>query len=169
VRENGGQYTHAAVWAAIAMLDAGMTESGTELLAALNPASRYADADPKLAEKYVAEPYALAGDVYSNPDFAGRCGWSLYTGAAAWYYKAVLEYLLGYDERGGGFTITPRLSGRFPGFTLQVARHGTQYTIRAQPGAKTEYRLDGKIVNNSFKFDKKRHLLEITVEIKNGR
>ncbi len=169
VRENGGQYTHAAVWAAIALLDAGMTDSGTELLIALNPASRYADADTKLAERYGAEPYALAGDVYSNPDFAGRCGWSIYTGAATWYYKAVLEYLLGYNERSDGFTITPKLSGRFPIFTLQVNRRGTQYTIRAESGNKTEYKLDGKIVNNSFKFDKKRHLLEITVEIKPGR
>jgi cyclic beta-1,2-glucan synthetase len=163
VRENGGQYTHAAVWAAIALLDAGMTEQGVELLRAINPAERCTDHE--LGESYGGEPYALAGDVYSNPDFAGRCGWSMYTGAAAWYYKAVLEYLLGYDEREGGFTITPKLTESFPNFTLQVNRHGTQYTIRAERGSKTEYKLDGKIVNNYFPFDKKRHLLEITVEI----
>jgi len=165
VRENGGQYTHAAVWAAIAMLDAGMIDQGTELLFALNPAERCTD--PELAEIYGGEPYAMAGDVYSNPDFAGRCGWSLYTGAAAWYYKAVLEYLLGYDERADGFSITPKLSARFPGFTLQVQRHGTQYTIRAQLGDRTEYRLDGEpVADKFFPFDKKRHNLEITVENK---
>ena len=121
----------------------------------------------KLAEIYGGEPYAMAGDVYSNPDFAGRCGWSLYTGAAAWYYKAVLEYLLGYDERADGFSITPKLSARFPGFTLQVQRHGTQYTIRAQLGDRTEYRLDGEpVADKFFPFDKKRHNLEITVENK---
>lgn len=167
VRENGGQYTHAAVWAAIALLDAGMTERGVELLRAINPAERCTD--PELAESYGGEPYALAGDVYSNPDFVGRCGWSMYTGAAAWYYKAVLEYLLGYRETGEGFTISPKLTENFPGFTLQVQRRGTQYTIRAARGEKIEYRLDGKTAENFFPFDKKRHLLEITVEIKQSK
>lgn len=163
VRENGGQYTHAAVWGAMALLRAGLTEQGTELLLALNPASHFGD--ETMAKQYKGEAYALAGDVYSNPDFIGRCGWSMYTGAAAWYYKAVLEELLGYAERGDGFTVNPRLSARFPSYTLRVHRYGGEYLIRVSSGDENSWRLDGKIVNNMFKFDKKRHLLEITVEI----
>ncbi len=172
VRENGGQYTHAAVWGAMALIGAGMKTQGTEILLAINPASRRDDEE--LAKRYKGEPYALAGDVYSAPEFPGRCGWSMYTGAAAWYYKAVLEYLLGYSEREGGFAISPRLSKLFDGFTLSMRKHGTDYQIRVIAGDKTSYKLDGKIiasknrpevVNNSFPFDRKTHLLEITVEI----
>ena len=72
-----------------ALLDAGMTEQGVELLRAINPAERCTDHE--LGESYGGEPYALAGDVYSNPDFAGRCGWSMYTGAAAWYYLSLIH------------------------------------------------------------------------------
>ena len=100
---------HGAVWAAIALLDAGMTEQGVELLRAIN--SRESLQTMSSAESWGGKPYALAGDVYSNPGLLrARCGLSMYTGAAAWYYKAVLEYLLGYDEREGGFTITPKLT-----------------------------------------------------------
>ncbi|MBQ7646371.1 MAG: hypothetical protein IJS94_03790, partial [Clostridia bacterium] len=85
LRENGGQYTHAAVWAAKAMLDAGETEIGLEFMSALNPASRCSD--HFLAERYKAEPYFISADIYYAKGLEGRAGWSLYTGSAAWYYK----------------------------------------------------------------------------------
>ncbi|MDE6588839.1 MAG: hypothetical protein K2K53_00540, partial [Oscillospiraceae bacterium] len=79
IRENGGQYTHAAVWLALACLRLGWTEEGYELLSMLLPAKH----DGMI---YRAEPYVLAGDVYANPSHRGRGGWSWYTGAAGWYY-----------------------------------------------------------------------------------
>lgn len=85
LRENGGQYTHAAVWGAMGFLCAGQNERADEIINALCPALRARD--KTLFEKYKAEPYVLCGDVYSNPSHEGRGGWSWYTGSAAWYYE----------------------------------------------------------------------------------
>ncbi|MBQ7460546.1 MAG: hypothetical protein IJS72_04170 [Oscillospiraceae bacterium] len=104
-RENGGQYTHAAVWLAISLLDFGREEEGTELLEALLPSGR------SLGE-YIAEPYVLAGDVYANPSNEKRGGWSWYTGAAGWYLRAVREHLLGLKLRDGRLYIEPHLPQR---------------------------------------------------------
>lgn len=89
IRENGGQYTHAAVWLAAALFKAGMHEEGNKIIKAINPLSRYSD---KLqAEMYLAEPYVLAGDVYYAENAVGRAGWSHFTGSAAWYYRLIAE------------------------------------------------------------------------------
>jgi len=107
IRENGGQYTHAAVWLAMALLREGQIEEGYRLLRMLNPADFCRD--PLRAQIYRAEPYALAGDVSAARGIAGRAGWSLYTGSAAWYYRAVLEELLGLRLSGGRLYAEPRL------------------------------------------------------------
>ncbi|HBL85441.1 MAG: hypothetical protein A2Y17_04545 [Clostridiales bacterium GWF2_38_85] len=98
IRENGGQYTHAAVWAALGLWRAGKKDKAVELFNALNPAIRCRD--EKLAKAYKIEPYVLAGDIYANPQHMGRGGWSWYTGAAAWYYRALLE-VFGDDKFNG--------------------------------------------------------------------
>ena len=90
IRENGGQYTHAAVWLAAAMLEKGMNEEGQKLLEAINPMSFY-DSEEK-AKAYRAEPYVLAGDVSFGKGIAGRAGWTHFTGSAAWYYRTVQRY-----------------------------------------------------------------------------
>ncbi len=163
IRENGGQYTHAAVWGAMGLAEIGRHEEAAILLRTINPAARSATREG--AERYRGEPYFLAGDVSASPDFPGRCGWSLYTGAAGWYYLAVTESLMGFRFSGDSFSVTPRLSPSFPGFAATFTRQGTTYTVRAEIGETTVYRLDGKNVNNLFYFDKNSHLLEITVEI----
>ncbi|MCL2754628.1 MAG: hypothetical protein FWD35_02775, partial [Oscillospiraceae bacterium] len=83
VRENGGQYTHSAIWLALACHRAGLTEQAKELLEAISPLGR--------AAEYKCEPYYLAADVYSNPKAYGRGGWSIYTGSASWYYRVLRE------------------------------------------------------------------------------
>ena len=88
MRENGGQYTHGAVWLGLACLRAGLTEEGNNILDALNPITRSENGGYK---RYMAEPYYLCGDVYTNKNCHGRGGWSIYTGSAAWYYKALRE------------------------------------------------------------------------------
>ena len=163
IRENGGQYTHAAVWGAMGLAAIGRHEEAAILLRTINPAALCAT--PQGSQRYGGEPYYLAGDVSASPDFPGRCGWSLYTGAAGWFYLAVTESLMGFRFAGDSFTVTPRLSEAFPGFTATFTREETSYTVHASLGASTAYRLDGKNVNNLFYFDKKSHLLEITVEI----
>ncbi|MDR2646535.1 MAG: hypothetical protein LBB67_00180 [Oscillospiraceae bacterium] len=103
VRENGGQYTHAAVWFAMAMLRDGRTADGWRLLQTLNPA--YFCRNREQMERYQGEPYAMAGDVSGAPGIKGRAGWTLYTGAAGWYYRAVLEELLGLRMENGVFRL----------------------------------------------------------------
>ena len=92
LRENGGQYTHGAVWLGMACLKAGMVEQGCGILSALSPIRHSADGG---YERYKTEPYYLCGDVYANKNCLGRGGWSIYTGSAAWYYRALTEGLLG--------------------------------------------------------------------------
>ncbi|HAN21084.1 MAG: hypothetical protein A2Y15_05015 [Clostridiales bacterium GWF2_36_10] len=99
IRENGGQYTHAAVWAAIGYILAGKRDIGLEIMSAINPASRCTDFET--AKKYKVEPYVITADVYTASEHNGRGGWSWYTGAAAWYYKAMLEYVMGISLTDG--------------------------------------------------------------------
>ena len=87
VRENGGQYTHAAIWLAKAYFDTGDMEKGLDILRILNPIS-HSDSKEE-AERYMVEPYVIAADVYSNEDHVGRGGWTWYTGSAAWMYKVI--------------------------------------------------------------------------------
>ena len=101
-RENGGQYTHAALWLVSALLRRDRREEAWETLSALLPG----DKDPAV---YLCEPYVLAADEYSAPGHMGEGGWSWYTGAAGWFLRIVAEELLGFHLQGGVFTIRPRL------------------------------------------------------------
>lgn len=135
VRENGGQYTHGALWLAIALLKAGRADEGAGLLRLLNPAAKYADG---LGDAYEGEPYALAGDVYANPGCPGRVGWSQYTGAAGWFYTAVLRHLLGLQPHGETLTLSPSLPESWPGYTLRITLRGTPLIIEVTRAAGEE-------------------------------
>ncbi len=163
VRENGGQYTHAAAWAIMAMAEIGMNSEAIEALTAINPASICSSREG--SERYRGEPYFLAGDVSGADGFDGRCGWSIYTGSASWMFNAIMFSILGIAIEADSFTVTPTLSRTLPCFTAVFDHLGSTYEIVAHIGSKTQYILDGKIVNNLFYFDKNYHLLEITVEI----
>ena len=135
-RENGGQYTHAAVWLAMAMLDAGMTEKGCELLLAILPGGRNADV-------YAAEPYVLAGDVCAAPESAGRGGWSWYTGAAGWFYTAAAERLLGLRVRKGRLFVEPRIPADWEGFSAEYRTESGTLHIRVGTGPERRVTVDG--------------------------
>ncbi len=136
VRENGGQYTHAAVWLCMACFECGFLDEGQRLLSLLLPSTH-----PEGI--YRAEPYVLAADVYSNPLHVGRGGWSWYTGASAWYYRVCLEYMLGIKASGGELLIAPRLPSSWQGFEASVRIGGARYSIRARRGEKQKLLLDG--------------------------
>jgi cyclic beta-1,2-glucan synthetase len=163
IRENGGQYTHAAVWAALGFFMIGDVAKGTEILFAINPAERYLN--PDVAKAYRIEPYVFAGDVYANPQHVGRGGWSFYTGSAAWYRKVALEVLCGYTEEGDGFRLKPLLSDAFNSFSLTVNKRGTYYRIAVSPSDVFSLVLDGKMVsdgeNHFFLFDGEAHEAEL--------
>ena len=156
-RENGGQYTHAAVWGAMALLRAGENEKGYEALRSIDPGGRD-------REVYRLEPYALAGDVYTANGYTGRGGWSQYTGAAGWYIYALLHDLLGYEEREDGFCLCPRLCASFPAFTLEVRKRATVYRLEVSSGAAYSLLTDGKRGENRFFFDGGEHIVKIILQ-----
>lgn len=121
VRENGGQYTHAAVWAAMAFAEAGRVERAWQLFDLINPVRRAGE--EKTTEIYKGEPYVVAADVYANPAHYGRAGWTWYTGSAGWMYRLLIETFLGLTREGARLRIAPRLPAAWPGVDIAY-RHG---------------------------------------------
>lgn len=147
VRENGGQYTHAAVWYLIACCRAGDKREANRVLRLLNPVKRCRDADKNAA--YKGEPYVLAGDVYTNPDNAGRAGWTWYTGSAAWLYKAVIEEMLGVKKRGESLVFSAPTIDYPERVTLEYDYEGTTYVVRFEKAEKKGLRIKGVNYTNS--------------------
>jgi cellobiose phosphorylase len=127
VRENGGQYTHGALWTALAFAELGDAERAWEALALLDPVS-HGDSAAAIA-KYKVEPYVIAGDVYSSPWHAGRGGWTWYSGSAAWLYQLVVDSLLGFERRGTRLRLRPLLPRGWPGFTIIYRFGAATYEI----------------------------------------
>jgi len=121
VRENGGQYTHAALWFAMALARRGDGTRAAKMLRILNPIERARD--PETVWRYGLEPYVVAADVYRLPGRIGHGGWSWYTGSAAWMYRAWVEEILGLKVRGDHIQLNPVIPGWWEGFRLRY-RHG---------------------------------------------
>ena len=133
VRENGGQYSHAGVWALMAQAETGDAEAAWQSFQALSPAHR--SIHPARGPVYELEPYVMAGDVYGSPPYVGRGGWSWYTGSAAWLYRAALESLLGLRVQQGQLRLKPCVPAHWPSFdiTLRLATQaGRVVTVRWQ-------------------------------------
>jgi cyclic beta-1,2-glucan synthetase len=122
IRENGGQYTHGAIWSVIAFAMLGDGDKAAALFSLINPI-HHADT-PAAARRYKVEPYVIAADVYSVAPHAGRGGWTWYTGSAGWMYRAGLERILGFRIEAGSLLLDPCIPKAWPGFGI-VYRHGT--------------------------------------------
>jgi len=130
VRENGGQYTHAALWFAMALARRGDGTRAAKILRLLNPVERARD--PETVWRYALEPYVVAADVYRLSGRIGQGGWSWYTGSAAWMYRAWVEEVLGLKVRGDHLQLDPVIPGWWEGFHLRY-RHGeTIYEIQVE-------------------------------------
>jgi cyclic beta-1,2-glucan synthetase len=127
IRENGGQYTHAAVWALMAIAKAGNGDEAAELFHMLNPINH--TRTPGAVAKYRTEPYVVDGDVYARPPHAGRGGWSWYTGSAGWLYRAGLEHILGLRARGDRFIVSPCVPSSWTEFSITWRHNGATYQI----------------------------------------
>ena len=125
VRENGGQYTHAVVWAAMAWAELGQADAAWRAWVACSPAHRVAD--PALGPRFGLEPYAVAADIYSQPPWAGRGGWNWYSGSAAGLYRAAIGSLCGLQVRAGWLRFVPVLPSHWPAVQLTLRRHGRLY------------------------------------------
>ena len=127
VRENGGQYTHGAVWAALAFAMQGDGDKAGELMSMLNPI-RHADT-PTAIHRYKVEPYVVCADVYSEPPHVGRGGWTWYTGSAGWMYRVALEWLLGFRVQGTNLVLDPCIPRDWPGFEIAFCYRSARYEI----------------------------------------
>jgi len=127
VRENGGQYTHAAIWAAMAFAQQGDAERAWELARMINPIRHTQDADAVAV--YKVEPYVLAADVYGVAPHVGRGGWTWYTGSAGWMYRLLTESLLGLQRRGSELELAPCLPRDWPEYELRYRFGASLYVI----------------------------------------
>jgi cyclic beta-1,2-glucan synthetase len=121
VRENGAQYTHAALWAVLATALLGDRDRAFELFQMLNPLTHART--PEEVETYQVEPYVVAADVYTAEGHVGRGGWTWYTGSASWMYRVGLEGILGFKKRGDTLFIEPRAPAAWREYTIEY-RHG---------------------------------------------
>ena len=136
VRENGGQYTHGAIWAAMAFAELGDDKRAWELLRMINPVMHALTADA--VATYKAEPYVIAADVYAVAPHTGRGGWSWYTGSAGWMYRLIVESLLGLHLEVDKLYFAPCLPAQWPGFTMRYRYRATIYHIEVVQIAATQ-------------------------------
>ena len=128
LRENGGQYSHAAMWAVMAFAKLGEGDKAGDLFSLLNPINHART--PAETARYKVEPYVVAADVYSVPPHVGRGGWTWYTGAAGWMYRAGIEGILGIRCEGEFLIINPTVPAGWPDFEVTVRKGSTRYEIR---------------------------------------
>ena len=172
IRENGGQYTHGAVWAALAHLMQGDGDRAGELLAMLNPI-RHADS-PSAMHRYKVEPYVACADVYSEAPHVGRGGWTWYTGSAGWMYRVALEWALGFRVQGTHLLIDPCIPRHWPGFEINFQYRSARYEITVKNPQKLcqgvlSLTLDGEKLADAATFlvplmdDAKLHRVQVTL------
>jgi cyclic beta-1,2-glucan synthetase len=171
IRENGGQYTHAAVWAAMAFAELGDSQRAWELLAMINPVNHGRSADE--IKTYKVEPYVLAGDVYAVPPHTGRGGWSWYTGSAGWMYRLIIESLLGLRLEADKLHFAPCFNADWPEFKIHYRYRETLYHITVtQTDGETNVTVDGIEQHDSTEQhnrtmplidDRQEHIVEVRV------
>jgi len=130
VRENGGQYSHAAIWSVLAFALQGDGDRATQLFAMLNPIN-HANTRAEI-QRYKVEPYVIAADIYSVAPHVGRGGWTWYTGSAAWMYRVGIESILGLRLDGGDLLLNPCIPKNWPGFEMVFRHGGARYEISVE-------------------------------------
>jgi cyclic beta-1,2-glucan synthetase len=130
IRENGGQYTHAALWTVIALARLGRGDEAMELFHMINPINH--SRTQQALERYRAEPYVVAADIYAHPMHVGRGGWTWYTGSAGWMYQAAINELLGLRRHGQTFSMDPCVPAMWPSYTVDWRYGRSLYRISVQ-------------------------------------
>ena len=166
VRENGGQYTHGAIWVIIAEAMLGLGDKAGEIFRMINPIEH--SRTKEASNKYRVEPYVIAADVYGASNLAGRGGWTWYTGSSSWYYKAGIEYLLGLKIEDGYLKIEPCIPKDWKEYQMQYRWKESIYNIKVlNPEGNntgiTRVILNGEEVENNIRLDGKRNIYNIHV------
>jgi cellobiose phosphorylase len=152
VRENGAQYTHAALWSVLATALQGRGDRAFELFQMINPLTR--TITPEEVATYKVEPYVVAADVYTAEGHVGRGGWTWYTGSAGWMYRIGIEAILGFKKRGNVLFIEPRVPAAWPEYVIEYRFGESLYVITVRDAAKVDARtseihLDGSRLEGS--------------------
>jgi len=169
VRENGGQYTHGAIWTAMAFALLGENERAWELFSMLNPVHH--GRTPRQIATYKVEPYVVAADVYAIPPHTGRGGWTWYTGSAGWMYRLLVETLLGANLEGDRLRLAPRMPKQWPGYKIhyryrQTVYHITIVRLAADSTGQDSLTVDGReFPGPTFPLedDRKEHTVEMRI------
>ena len=168
VRENGAQYTHAALWAVLATALQGDGDRAMHLYSMINPVTHAMT--PEGVATYKVEPYVIAADVYTTEGHVGRGGWTWYTGSASWLYRVGLEAILGFTKRANALTIDPCIPSDWNEFSIEYLHNETTYSIlvRNPSGAQKgvdSVTLDGTQVNGPVQLtdDGNRHEIIVTM------
>ena len=169
VRENGGQYTHGAIWAVMAFAELGETERAWELFSLLNPVRHATDLTE--VNRYKVEPYVVVADIYAVGPHTGRGGWSWYTGSAGWMYRLIVETLLGLRLEADQLRLNPRLPRAWESLKLHYRHRDTFYHITVKrAGVEVDQtvrvNVDGKEQPDAtihLVDDRREHAVEVTV------
>jgi len=168
VRENGGQYTHAAIWAIIAFTKLGFGDKAVEYYRMINPIehSRTKDA----ARKYKVEPYVIPADIYGANNLVGRGGWTWYTGSSSWFCKAGLEDILGLKIEAGMLKLEPCISSKWEEYSIKYRYKTSIYNINVKnpegkcTGENQKFYLNGKeIEEKQIKLEDNNSINEIEI------
>lgn len=168
VRENGGQYTHAAIWTALAFAIMGETEKAWEIFGLLNPVN-HGDTPEQIAI-YKVEPYVIAADVYAAEGHLGRGGWTWYTGSAAWMYRLLVETLLGVNLQGDKLQLVPHLPQKWDSYKIHYRFKNTVYHItihRVTDSSAVHLIVDGQQQESKNSFimmdDRREHFVDMWI------
>ncbi|HEY5466986.1 MAG TPA: glycosyl transferase, partial [Clostridia bacterium] len=170
VRENGGQYTHAAAWVIIAFAKLGDGDKAWELFELINPINLTENF--RECARYKVEPYVMAADVYAAYPHTGRGGWTWYTGSAGWMYRAGLEYILGFQKNGDAIVMDPCIPGKWKEYAIEYKYLDTGYHIRVTnpeglcKGVR-QITVDGKPVTGN-RFDLENDKIDHHIEVMMG-
>lgn len=153
IRENGGQYTHAAIWAIIALTKLGFGDKAIEYINIINPINH--SLNKEAAKRYKVEPYVIAADVYNNESLKGTGGWSWYTGSSSWFYNAIVEHVLGFRIENNYLKVEPCIASTWKEYEMHYKYKTSMYNIKVKNKNCKNTGVTKFIVNDVENFDKK--------------
>ena len=153
IRENGGQYTHASIWLIMAEAILGFGDKAVEFAEIINPINHAKTKEE--ARKFKLEPYVMQADIYSNKDLIGRGGWNWYTGSSSWYFKVVVEYILGLKIENGFLFVKPCISKEWKEYEIKYKYKTSIYNIKVKNQNRKNTGVSKFILNNNEIIEKK--------------
>ncbi|MDP4177408.1 MAG: glucoamylase family protein [Bacillota bacterium] len=164
VRENGGQYTHAAIWVILAMAELGYGDKAVKIFNMINPVNH---TNSRIeCERYKAEPYVMSADVYAKEPHEGRAGWSWYTGSSGWMYRTGLQGILGFKlKEGKGFVVEPCIPSWWQGYKIEYTNKECKYYIEVKRSESKGVYVDGKEMIDGIvpNFEDGNHQVEVYI------